>query len=66
MQGKITFYCKRDRKSMRVSYRLTGEANAPVLPNVDIACPYCTRVMFLKKFTEKKLCEGAIGDRFYM
>jgi len=51
---------------MRVSYRLTGEANAPVLPNVDIACPYCTRVMFLKKFTEKKLCEGAIGDRFYM
>mgnify|MGYP004470236227 FL=1 len=62
MQG-ITFYCKKCRKSTRVTYRLTGNDDAPVLLNIDIVCHHCKRVMYLKKYAEKMLklsanCDG--------
>lgn len=63
---KYTFHCKACRKSLKIMYTVTGNNQAPVLPNIDIICPHCKRVMFLKRFTEKKLLEGAVGNRFYM
>ena len=65
---EITFYCKVCRKSTHVSYRLTGNDMAPVLPNVCIKCSqkHCKRVMYLKKYTEKMLLENAEGDRMYI
>lgn len=63
---EITFYCKKCRKSLRITYRLTGNGDAPVLPNVDIACHHCKRVMYLKKYTEKQLVENSVGGRFYI
>lgn len=54
MQG-ITFYCKKCRKSTRVTYRLTGNDDAPVLLNIDIVCHHCKRVMYLKNMRRKCL-----------
>jgi len=63
---EITFYCKKCRKSLRIYYRLTGDMSAPVLPNIDIKCHCCIRVMFLKKYTEGKLVENSVGGRMYI
>jgi len=40
--------------------------SAPVLPNIDIKCHCCIRVMFLKKYTEGKLVENSVGGRMYI
>lgn len=66
MQDKITIYCKRCRKSTRVSHILTGCDDTPVLPSVQIACTHCKRVITFKKFTEKELTKNAISDRYYV
>ncbi len=49
-----------------MSYILTGNDDAPVLPSVTIKCTCCKRVLMLKKYTEKKLLEHAVGGRFYI
>ena len=53
---EIEFYCKRCRKSMKISYELTGMEDTPVLAGVSIRCHThkCTRVVSLKKFTEER------------
>ena len=68
MQEEIYFFCKKCRKSLGVTYTLTGDDNAPVLPNIMIKCSHnhCKRVMFLKQYTEHKLIKNATGDKFYM
>ena len=68
MQEEIYFFCKKCRKSLGVTYTLTGDDNAPVLPNMMIKCGrnHCKRVMFLKRYTENKLIKNATGDKFYM
>ena len=66
MQEKITVYCKQCKKSTRVSHVLTGLDDTPVLPNVQIACKYCTRVITFKKLTEGEIRKNADGDRFYV
>lgn len=63
---EITFYCKKCRKSTGVTYRLTGNDNAPVLLNIDIKCHHCRRVMYLKKYTEKLLVANSVGGRIYI
>ena len=45
---------------------LTNDGDTPVLPNVAIKCTCCKRVLMLKKYTEKKLLEHAVSDRFYI
>ena len=66
MQEKITIYCKRCKKSTRVSHVLTGCDDTPVLPNVQIACTHCTRVITFKKLIEGEMKKNAKGDRFYV
>jgi hypothetical protein len=63
---EINFYCKNCKKSLHMTYILTGDGSAPVLPNVVIKCTHCKRALQLKKYTEKKLLEHAVGDRFYI
>lgn len=63
---KITFYCKNCKKSLHMYYQLTGNDDAPVLPNIIIKCTCCKRALQLKKYTEKQLLEHAVGDRFYI
>jgi hypothetical protein len=63
---EITCFCRRCKKSLRIKYKTTGDDFAPVLPNVEIACRHCTRVMYLKKCTEKKLVESSVDGKFYI
>ena len=68
MQDEIYFFCKKCRKCLGVTYKITGNGDAPVLPNVVIKCSHnhCKRAMFLKNYTEKRLIENAVGNKFYM
>lgn len=66
MQEKITVYCKRCKKSTRVSHVLTECYDTFVLPNVQIACTHCTRVITFKKLTEGEMKKNTRGDRFYI
>ena len=65
---EIQFYCRRCKKSLRISYILTGDDNAPILPNVQIICNQktCRRVMYLKNYTEKQLIENSVDGRYYI
>ena len=53
----IDFYCKKCRKSMRISYALTGDDNTPAMNGIMIKCHThkCTRVVTLKNFTEGQI-----------
>ena len=55
----IDFYCKKCRKSMRISYALIGDRTAPVMNGIMIKCHThkCTRVVTLKNFTEGQIVE---------
>ena len=55
----IDFYCKKCKKSMRISYALTGDDNAPAMNGIIIKCHThkCTRVVTLKNFTEGQIKE---------
>ena len=63
---EVLLFCRRCKKSTRVSYVITGDDFAPVLPNIQVACRHCTRVMYLKKYTEKMLVENSVSGKFYM
>ncbi len=51
---EIDFYCKNCKKTMKMTYTLTGDDNAPVMTGMMIRCHTnkCTRVAILKKYTE--------------
>ena len=53
----IDFYCKKCKKSMRISYALTGDDNASAMNGIIIKCHThkCTRVVTLKNFTEGQI-----------
>ena len=55
----IDFYCKKCKKSMRISYALTGDDNASAMNGIIIKCHThkCTRVVTLKNFTEGQIIE---------
>ena len=55
----IDFYCKKCKKSMRISYALTGDKEAPAMNGIMIKCHThkCTRVVTLKNFTEGQILE---------
>lgn len=55
----IDFYCKKCKKSMRISYALTGGKEAPAMNGIMIKCHThkCTRVVTLKNFTEGQILE---------
>lgn len=49
-----------------MTYQLTGNGDAPVLHSIVIKCTHCKRALQLKNYTEKKLLEHVVGDRFYI
>lgn len=49
-----------------MSYLLTGDDNAPVLPSIIIKCSHCKRALVLKNFTEKKLIELSVDGKYYI
>ncbi len=61
---QIEFYCKKCRKSMRMSYLITGIDDAPVLPGMIIRCHTnrCTRVKVVKKYTEEMVIARADNE----
>jgi len=64
LMQKIDLYCKCCKKTMKMSYNLTGDMDAPVLPGMTIRCHThkCTRIMILKKYTEKLIVTKATKD----
>ena len=62
----IDFYCKKCKKSMKISYMVTGRPNYPVLPSVVMKCHHCNRVMILKNFRESELLDTAEQDKYYI
>ena len=66
---EISFYCKKCKKSMRMSYRLSGNDDAPFLSGMTFKCHTnrCTRVVRLKNYTEKQIRTMADAmDRYYL
>ena len=64
--SQIIFFCKRCSKSMKVRYNVSGDDNAPVLPNVELVCHHCKRIMYFRNYTEGKLVENSVGGKYYM
>lgn len=62
----IDFYCKKCKKSMRISYMVTGNSSYPVLPSVIMKCHHCNRVMTLKDFKEDELLDNVEHDKCYI
>lgn len=58
---QIEFYCKKCRKSMKMSYSVTGDIETPVMEGMIIRCHThkCVRAVSFKNFTEGKLLEHA-------
>ena len=58
---QVDLYCKKCKKSMKMSYMVSGEKDAPVLRGMTIRCHTnkCTRVLMLKNFPEGRLIEIA-------
>lgn len=58
---EIEFYCRKCRKTMKMSYALTGDKTTPVLAGITIRCHTnkCTRVVMLKKYTEGQIIAQA-------
>ena len=58
---QVDLYCKKCKKSMKMSYMVSGEKDAPVLTGITIRCHTnkCTRVVMLKNFTEGRLIAQA-------
>ncbi|HHX57681.1 MAG TPA: hypothetical protein GX710_06655 [Clostridiales bacterium] len=64
---KIDFYCKKCKKTLKVSYELTGNDDSPVMPNIVMSCHThkCVRVMTFKNFTEGMIVAGANKEGKY-
>ncbi len=66
IRNLVSFYCKKCKKSMKVSYMVTGNRNYPVLPRVMMKCHHCGRVMTLKNFKEGELLDKVEQDKYYI
>ena len=66
---EITFYCKQCKKSMRISYNLSGDDETPVMNGLMLKCHThkCTRVVIPKNYTEGQLRKGAdASGKYYL
>ena len=61
---QIDFYCKNCKKTMKMSYGVTGNENAPILTGMIIRCHTnkCTRVAILRKYTEGMIIAQTTAD----
>ena len=69
MLQKIDLYCKNCKKSMKMTYELTGDDHVPVMNGMTIRCHThkCIRVVALKNFTEGQMRSRADAQgRYYL
>lgn len=66
IRNLVSFSVKKCKKSMKVSYMVTGNRNYPVLPRVMMKCHHCGRVMTLKNFKEGELLDEVEQDKYYI
>ncbi len=64
---EIRFHCKKCRKSMGMTYLVSGDVDSPVLPNVIMKCHTCKKVSTLKKYTEGMVVANVDKEsKFYL
>ena len=64
---EIKFHCRKCKKSMSMTYLVSGDIDNPVLPNVMIKCHTCKKVSTLKKFTEGMVVAKVDNEsKFYL
>ena len=69
MGENIIFYCKKCRKSTKISYTLTGDEETSVMNGISIRCHTnkCTRVVTLRNYTEGKIIQrSGMSGRCYL
>lgn len=62
----LELYCRRCRKSMKISYLTVGDDDVLVLENIQIKCHHCKRILTFKKYTERMLKEREENGRVYI
>lgn len=62
----VDIYCKKCKKTFRMSYAVTGNDSAKVLENITMKCGICKRTVMFKKFTEEKLMELAQDGKAFV
>ena len=65
----IDFYCRKCRKSMKMSYSLCGDDDAAALSGIMIRCHTrkCTRVVTFRSFKEGQIRRGAdASGKYYL
>ena len=62
----IDLYCRRCRRSLHVSYDVTGDPESLVLPHVTIKCACCNRVMIFKNAHEEQIVAHLKNGKYYI
>lgn len=65
-ETKIDLYCRRCRKSLHITYKLSGNLESPVLPNITIKCACCTRVLIFKNANEEQIVAHMKNGKCYI
>lgn len=63
---QIDLYCRKCKKSLRMSYIITGNEDAYVLENIVVKCHRCKRALVLKKYTEAMLIKNSVDGKVYL
>ena len=63
--GKVDLYCRRCRKSLHLTYEFTGDMESPVMLNITMKCPNCTRAVEFKGIKERHVIGSRRHNKFY-
>ncbi len=63
---RVDLYCRRCRKSLHMSYELTGDIESPVLPNIIMKCACCNRVLTFRHYKESQIVQHMKGEKYYI
>lgn len=64
---EIEFYCKKCKKSMKMSYMTTGNHEVPIMVGMTFKCHTCKKVSVMKNYTEGNVVSKVDKDnRFYL
>ncbi|MDE6945914.1 MAG: hypothetical protein K2P14_01890 [Anaeroplasmataceae bacterium] len=51
---------------MKISYIVTLKKENAILPDIEVKCHYCGRIMICKKYTEERLLKEVQQGRCYV
>ncbi|SDB45153.1 hypothetical protein SAMN02910298_02257 [Pseudobutyrivibrio sp. YE44] len=64
---EVKFHCKKCKKSIGLTYNVSGNPSAPVLPNFTLKCRVCRKVSTLRNYTESMILERIDSEfKFYL